>query len=419
MNVNLIDFFFNLSLSLWILPSGTILGIPIKSIVYIITFCLLIGLKIKKNNMSFSKQDIIIIITTLISVIFWSLLGIANGYSYSTGKELVSFFSLLIVILLVLLYVREYTLDDKLNRVKKILYSTAIIYVLFKILLEILYVTKIIDYAQIMYVFKDILNSQITSFPFDFFGIIFCRLQTSNDSIPLVFLSYFLICENRPLFHKIVVIVVSLIFSMIVYSRVIFFQIFIIIIIGIIKEIELKKKIKKKSIAFALILAFAIFILIENIQISFQMGELLSMRFSGTLVAFSDNIREDELLILSNGFWESPFIGRGLGAYIRGFIRLQLHPYSYELEYLSFLYQFGIFGFIAIVIPIIYVAYKNSVGILHRGIAKFITLVNFLIWLLKPIFNPNFLSSSSGMLISILIIFANTYIKSNYSNEEK
>ena len=149
------------------------------------------------------------------------------------------------------------------------------------------------------------------------------------------------------------------------------------------------------------------------------MGELLSMRFSGTLVSFSDNIREEELLILSNGFWESPFIGRGLGAYIRDFIRLQSHPYSYELEYLSFLYQFGIFGFITIVIPIIYVAYKNSVGILHRGIAKFITLVNFLIWLLKPIFNPNFLSSSSGMLISILIIFANTYIKSNYNNEEK
>ncbi|WP_058765897.1 hypothetical protein [Exiguobacterium chiriqhucha] len=47
---------------------------------------------------------------------------------------------------------------------------------------------------------------------------------------------------------------------------------------------------------------------------------------------------------------DNPLLGKGVGAYIEGYIRSFETPWSYELVYIALLYQSGIFGILLFVI---------------------------------------------------------------------
>lgn len=80
--------------------------------------------------------------------------------------------------------------------------------------------------------------------------------------------------------------------------------------------------------------------------------------------------------------------------------------FSYELEYLSFLMQLGLIGFSLIIIPIILHFISLINWKVNNKKVLFFIIVDFMIWLLKPIFNPSFLAVTSSSVIVVIIIFS-------------
>jgi len=76
--------------------------------------------------------------------------------------------------------------------------------------------------------------------------------------------------------------------------------------------------------------------------------------------------RRQQLIALSNGWLDRPFWGAGLGASALGSIRSETMPWSYELYYLSLLYQTGIVGFVAYAAGVAWIFWKG-VKIIREG----------------------------------------------------
>ena len=66
------------------------------------------------------------------------------------------------------------------------------------------------------------------------------------------------------------------------------------------------------------------------------------------------SLRRIQFYALINGWLESPLFGKGLGA-VANIIRSQKYPWSYELYYISILFQTGLFGFFAYVSGILWI----------------------------------------------------------------
>jgi hypothetical protein len=76
--------------------------------------------------------------------------------------------------------------------------------------------------------------------------------------------------------------------------------------------------------------------------------------------------RRQQLIALSNGWLDRPFWGAGLGASVLGSIRSETMPWSYELYYLSLLYQTGIVGFVAYAAGVAWIFWKG-IKIIREG----------------------------------------------------
>jgi hypothetical protein len=76
--------------------------------------------------------------------------------------------------------------------------------------------------------------------------------------------------------------------------------------------------------------------------------------------------RRQQLIALSNGWLGRPFWGAGLGASVLGSIRSETMPWSYELYYLSLLYQTGMVGFVAYSAGVAWIFWKG-IKIIREG----------------------------------------------------
>ncbi len=80
----------------------------------------------------------------------------------------------------------------------------------------------------------------------------------------------------------------------------------------------------------------------------------------------SGTVRRQEFIALSRGWLDKPFWGAGLGASALGSIRSETMPWSYELYYLSLLYQTGIVGIAAYAAGIAWIFWRG-IEIVREG----------------------------------------------------
>src|SRR5207253_778558 len=76
--------------------------------------------------------------------------------------------------------------------------------------------------------------------------------------------------------------------------------------------------------------------------------------------------RRQQSIALSRGWLDRPFWGAGLGASVLGSIRSETRPWSYELYYLSLLYQTGLIGFAAYASGIAWIFWRG-IKIIREG----------------------------------------------------
>lgn len=400
------------------LPSGNIIGIPIK---LLISFALL-GLffvwciSSKKNIVI----DIVMVgfVFILVMLLCWGCIGTINGYEtvFACFK---SFLSLLITVVSTYLVVKNEIVS--IEKSIKMIYVTAILIVGIKFLCEIVLVLGMMEWNQFRQIYGIITGTSVTTMQIPFGGLIIYRIMATNDFLPLVLLGFYLIFERKSFIKKCAIVAMLGVYTFIVYSRVAMVQYAVIIMVYLASEIWdfIKNTTREKMVVFVVLMFFvggviAVVLAFESDSIISYMTTFMGSlyeRWFGDSAAYSDSFRDEQSLYLWLGIKETPILGQGLGSYIRGYLRSEELPFSYEAEYLSFIYQFGFVGFTIIIGGIIClfarICFKDTKGIR----LNILLLINFGIWALRPVYNPQFLSSSSGMIIAVLFLAGGYYSK--------
>lgn len=403
----ILHFGYCFALCLWVLPSGSVLSVPVKPIIYLVFLAVLLVSLVLRNSFRYSKGFIILLVS-LIPLSIWAVYGIMNGFAQSTAKILVSFVSLLLIVFISLIYLNNYSNEQSLRLIIKCLYISTFVFILFKIILETLFFFGVLSGYQCKDLFRRVLNSSVMTYTMKIGRGTFCRFSTPNDTIPLLILSYDLAVRNRKLSYRIAQFLLFGLYVLIVFSRLYILQfVLVYLFCGFFLAYSSRRKMSRwiviAAAAFVVLVAVMIF---QPQWFDHYIKTIIASRFSGTDVEQSDSIRTTQIVYLLDAIKSRPLFGYGLGAYLKDYIRSSASPASYEAEYLSFLLQFGIIGFCLIILPIISVFYLESVRKTTVPKIRLVILFNFVIWSVKPFFNPHFLSSCSGTLVSALFILA-------------
>lgn len=399
----------------FILPSGTFLFLPIKTLVSIVLL-FLVFFDGKKKNLD--KYNVL----TLVSfggVILWSVIAVLNGFSATIIQFIKSFFSLIFIV-----WITKYLVDNKYFKPQKILnlfIVVSIILVATKILLSGLMTLNVLKMDFVVQMYKNVFKTDLTTMLFPVGNVTVYRMMISTDSIPYIVFSFYLLNKNKSKFKKFCVILIMCIYTFIIFSRVIIIQFAAILLLAL--YITIRRKVKNQVY---LLISFAIggIVLIVGgivlLNSNNQFVEAILYRFKGSATQNSDSIRTEQFEYLFTGFKSNILIGHGTGSYVKEYIRSTTLMYSYELEYVSFLYQFGIIGFVMIIVVTIINFYKIC---LDKQLPRYIylmILLHFLIWIFKPFLNPNFLSSNSGFIIVGLYLYKSFHLeKTQYIEELK
>ena len=415
----LIQYLYYLSILCFALPSGDILNIPVKILVtFGILFLFLASRLIEKKPIVIDGvvKGFILILAALV---LWACLGMLNGYD-TVFMALKSFLSLLVTVLTSYLMITNHIVTEK--KAMKVICFTAVIMVGFKFLCEFVLMAGILDWVQFRQLYVLVTGTNITTMQIPFGGMIIYRLMATNDYLPLVLIGFYLLYEKTSAWKKAVIIAALGVYTFIVYSRVAMLQYGVIVLfyIGSLLWDFLKHATRKRTLIFTVFVAGVLSIVVLAFALKSDMiistittfAESMYERWFGNSAEYSDSFRVEQKVYLWEGIWKTPVIGQGLGSYIRGYLRSTVVPFSYEAEYLSFIYQFGFVGFVLIIGGILAIFAKICFAQTKRNRMRLLVLLNFGIWAVRPLYNPQFLSSSSGMIIVAIFLAASYYSKS-------
>ena len=181
------------------------------------------------------------------------------------------------------------------------------------------------------------------------------------------------------------------------YSRLLYFYSFITVFLIFFRfNTSLSKKL--------LFCSFFILLMVLIISIP-AVNQFLTMRYFGLPAKASDSGRWEMLPALLDTFRHYPFFGRGLGSSAIGLDPHYRGPtapvWYFELQWLSFLAQFGIIG-LGLIFYLALIPIKNFILNLNFKKSFFVVVIYFL-WLFIGFFN-NFILCSSGGIISMFFV---------------
>lgn len=126
---------------------------------------------------------------------------------------------------------------------------------------------------------------------------------------------------------------------------------------------------------------------------------VIERRFFSEAVGKSDNTRYIQMESLWKGFMENPFFGKGLGGYTEDSIRDYAVKHSYEVQWAAFLMQFGLFGLVILLSPLLLI-YKNILTP-PVGMKELSLFLMFSLWLFSGFTNPFLISLTSGIVYAL------------------
>jgi len=227
------------------------------------------------------------------------------------------------------------------------------------------------------------------------------RIQTSVDIVTPYLI--FFVLQSEPLgFHlsrkfKALYLVVSLISNFLSFSRLLIFAYFISLFLY---WMTLRlSSVVKALVATSVVLAIGI--AIATPQKVFQVVE---KRLFSSDNYYSDRTRHDQIQAMLGACEENPLFGKGLGGYTASCIRDSLLPHAYEVQWVAFLMQFGLFGLTILLIPIGIIAWKLIEPPITRIKCGFFLL--FGLWLVSGFTNPFMISLTSGIIYALFLLAA-------------
>lgn len=130
-----------------------------------------------------------------------------------------------------------------------------------------------------------------------------------------------------------------------------------------------------------------------------RVQSIVEMRFFSIGTKDSDAVRTRQINVLLSEFEEYPLLGKGIGAYSETMIRDAINFHSYEVQWVAFLMQFGLFGIACILIPLWWIGLQYWRSPL--SLMKFSCFCIYLLWLVSGFFNPFLISLTSGIIYAL------------------
>ncbi len=137
----------------------------------------------------------------------------------------------------------------------------------------------------------------------------------------------------------------------------------------------------------------------------------LHLRFASHANTLSDTIRKEQSQALWEEIYLHPFIGKGLGGYTEKSIRGESPSmyYLYEVQWLSFLMQFGVIG-LSLLLGAAFILIIPAFTPPWRQEKRFLATL-YLVWLASGLTNPYLLSLTSGIVYALFHVGARTLAK--------
>jgi hypothetical protein len=142
-----------------------------------------------------------------------------------------------------------------------------------------------------------------------------------------------------------------------------------------------------------------------------RLYQVVERRFFSDESSRSDIIRKEQIEALVESFYEAPYLGKGMGGFSKEVVRDPLLKYSYEVQWVAFLMQFGILGLLTLLVPPLLLLTK--ILLLPSSRLKASLFALFCLWLISGFTNPFLISLASGILYTLfygatLTLFAPT-----------
>lgn len=345
--------------------------------------------------------------TALLSafLLIWLFLGLA-GNLVSQEAPLDQFKIFIITFSFVVMTL--YAVDEKLVSPETLIRTmifTNFIYSIIKLSLILLHVLQIINMFDLM----EALDMRFMSMEM---ASGFSRFQTSVDIVTPFFILFVLQSDELNLkfnsLFKYSYFVISIVAIMFSFSR---FLMGVAFFSSILYMVTLNKKNLQKALLLFLGLV-VVFIAVLGFDVLLTMIE---RRFFSHDNYYSDLTRTQQIDALMEQFFKAPYFGMGLGGFVKDFVRDGGIVYSYEVQWVAFLMQFGLFGIILLLIPVGFICSQFLLRPLSK--VKFSFLGLFLIWLLSGFTNPFLISLASGIVYAIFLLAANILNRPKYIHD--
>ncbi len=370
-----------------VLPSGYIYDIPVKMISISIFFVFFLTKTLMKEKISLTVHHKIYALAHVFLLISIPI-SIFNGYEIEfIFKELVLITSFSIPVLLIFILIHNCLLDRK--EIGRVVIFSGFCFSLWK---TILFFGVFVGYwnynSDIKYFFE------VTQYEPVGLNIIggFSRFSYVVLDLTALMIYFFWLINKREFRLD------NLLFSAF-YSLLMFFVIFsaysrFIFIYSVILFLLYSLMYNKK-----LFLLYVLFSLICSIYFFDEILQVVSQRFIGQ--EHSDVHRVDMINNLLTFFSQSPIFGWGIGSYIHNYVRDSSLPFSYEVQFLLLLAQFGI-SFLLFIFYV-FMDYLRFFIVSNRNKKNIFFGLVFFVFYMASSFTNQYLTSSSSLSLILVI----------------
>jgi hypothetical protein len=380
------------------LPSGTIFHFNIKLFLFVIILALFLPVFLKTKV---NKNHLTIILFISLMLFTYMLLGLLKGYDYLS--VLVEFkFIIVIYLMLLITYIIYVRAQDKLQYLKNILtYSIygSMSFLIIKTYFFVALLFGLYDYSYIKNIVFPAINYVPVGLSIDVGGSRFSFITLDFLSI-IIFIFYLYFKKNIlylkfPTIVKIIYPIALAISIFSAYSRFLFVLSPFLLLLTYFLNREYKK-----------IIIFFIISLFVTLYFYYDIHLIVEQRFLNQ--GNSDSWRILMIHALIDSWAQSPFFGNGIGAYSFELIRDKSMLFTYEVQFVSLLMQFGVF-FILINAILLFFFLGN---ILNKTI--FLTFIIFMMLMFASMTNQYLLSSTTGVLYVLILVIMLIFNKKNF-----
>ncbi|KAF3362597.1 putative membrane protein [Chlamydiales bacterium STE3] len=339
-------------------------------------------------------QATLIVFFSIAFLLFWFIVGVEQDPQRPSGQmDQFKVFLITLFVPFVTFYIVKQKLITSQKIIKVVIYAN-FSYCLSKVLLMLLHVLGIINVWVIMQ------KTGLRYMSMEIFGSV-GRIQTSVD-IVTPFILYFVLQAKELGLHfskkfTYAFFIVSLLSNFLSFSRFLLF-VCLISLFFYWMTIQLKHMIK--------IAIFAVFLMAVGVVIATpeKVMQVVEKRLFSKDNYYSDLTRHDQITALMGAYYESPFLGQGLGGYTPQCIRDHLLPHAYEVQWVAFLMQFGMVGMILLLVPVGIISFRLIIP--PVSILKVTFFLLFGLWLLSGFTNPFLISLTSGIVYALFLLVA-------------